>query len=217
MTRLLPLALAVACAAARPDLAGTKRQVAEYVSSGRYEAEIAAIAAEASRHLESRAAGGGKLAIVVDVDETAISNLEMMRLNDYGWLVDGPCDLERGPCPIRAWTELSRGEPIKPVLDLTRLARARGVAVFFLTGRREKDRAATERNLRNAGYEWTRLVLKPDGLTVQSAADFKAPEREKIAAEGYTIVLNIGDQQSDLDGGFAERTFKLPNPFYFTR
>jgi hypothetical protein len=27
--------------------------------------------------------------------------------------------------------------------------------------------------------------------------------------------VNIGDQMSDLDGGFAERTYKLPNPFYF--
>jgi len=32
--------------------------------------------------------------------------------------------------------------------------------------------------------------------------------------QGYAIVVNIGDQMSDLDGGFAERTFKLPNPFY---
>jgi len=25
----------------------------------------------------------------------------------------------------------------------------------------------------------------------------------------------MGDEMSDLDGGFAERTYKLPNPFYF--
>jgi hypothetical protein len=28
-------------------------------------------------------------------------------------------------------------------------------------------------------------------------------------------VVNLGDQESDLDGGHAERAFKLPNPFYF--
>ena len=27
----------------------------------------------------------------------------------------------------------------------------------------------------------------------------------------------MGDQQSDLDGGYAERTFKLPNPVYHSR
>ena len=41
------------------------------------------------------------------------------------------------------------------------------------------------------------------------------PERKKLVDQGYTIIVNIGDQMSDLDGGFAERTFKLPNPFYF--
>jgi len=25
----------------------------------------------------------------------------------------------------------------------------------------------------------------------------------------------VGDQLSDLSGGHAERTFKVPNPFYF--
>jgi hypothetical protein len=29
----------------------------------------------------------------------------------------------------------------------------------------------------------------------------------------YTIIANIGDQPSDLAGGFAERVFLLPDPF----
>jgi predicted secreted acid phosphatase len=32
---------------------------------------------------------------------------------------------------------------------------------------------------------------------------------------GYDIVANFGDQFSDLKGGFADKTFKLPNPNYF--
>ena len=39
----------------------------------------------------------------------------------------------------------------------------------------------------------------------------------RLEAEGYTIIGNIGDQLSDLEGGHAERTFKLPNPFYLTK
>ena len=58
-------------------------------------------------------------------------------------------------------------------------------------------------------------MLQPAGASFASAVDFKAPERRKLAAEGYTILLSMGDQQSDLDGGSAERTFKLPNPVYF--
>lgn len=201
--------------AAVPSLVDAKRQVIAYVDSGRYEAGIAAIAEQGRIHLESRVQRGGKLAIVVDVDETALSNLPSLRANDYGFILPGPCDLPRGPCGLVAWIEMAQAEPIKPVLSLVRLARDRGVAVFFLTGRTERRRAATEANLRAAGYGWTGLILKPDDLTTKSAVEFKAPERKRLQEQGYTIIVNIGDQMSDLDGGFAERMYKLPNPFYF--
>jgi len=201
--------------AAPPSLVETKREVGAYVDSGRYEAEVAAVVDQARTFLESRARRGGKLAIVLDVDETALSNLPSLRANDWGFIVSGPCDLPRGPCGLGAWIAMARSEPIRPVLALARLARERGVAVFFLTGRPERLRAATERNLQAAGYEWTGVRLKPDALNTQSAVEFKAPERKKLVDEGYTIIVNMGDQMSDLEGGFAERTYKLPNPFYF--
>jgi len=202
-------------AGAPPSLVEAKRQVGEYVDSGRYEAEIAAVVGHARGYLESRLRDGGKLAIVLDIDETSLSNLPSLRANDYGFIVGGPCELPNGPCGLVAWIAMARAEAIKPVLAFTRLARERGVDVFFLTGRPERLRAATERNLAAAGYEWTGVLLKPDALRTSSAVEFKAAERKKLVEQGYTIVVNIGDQMSDLDGGFAERTYKLPNPFYF--
>jgi acid phosphatase len=202
-------------AAAPPSLVEAKRQVSTYVDSGRYQADVAAVAEQARAYLTSRAQAAGKLAIVVDVDETALSNLPSLRANDYGFIVAGPCELPRGPCGLGSWIAKAQAEPLTPVLALTRLARERGVAVFFLTGRPERLRAATEANLRAAGYEWTGVILKPDDLAAPTAAEFKAPERRKLEDQGYTIVVNIGDQTSDLEGGFAERTYKLPNPFYF--
>ena len=198
-----------------PSLADAKRQVSEYVESGRYDADVAAIVEQARGYLESRAARGGKLAMVLDIDETSLSNLPNLRANDYGFIVRGPCELPNGPCGLIAWITQAEAEPIKPVLALARLARERGVAVFFLTGRPERLRAATEGNLRSAGYEWTGVILKPDAMRTSSAVEQKAAERKKLVEQGYTIVVNIGDQMSDLDGGFAERTYKLPNPFYF--
>jgi acid phosphatase len=197
-----------------PSLVETKREVAAYVDSGRYQADSAAIVVQARAYLESRVHRGGRLAIVLDIDETALSNLPSFRANDWGFVVRGPCELPAGPCGLGAWIAMAQAEPIKPVLELARLARARGVAVFFLTGRPERLRAATERNLKAAGYEWTGLLLKPDALNPASAVEFKAPERKKLLDQGYVIIVNVGDQASDLDGGFAERTYKLPNPFY---
>jgi hypothetical protein len=43
---------------------------------------------------------------------------------------------------------------------------------------------------------------------------FKIDTRRKLEQDGYVIIANIGDQNSDLVGGYAERFFKLPNPFY---
>jgi len=90
-----------------------------------------------------------------------------------------------------------------------------GAAVFFITGRPPELRDATERNLRQAGYQPAAVILLPEGKTFESEVDFKAPERRKLAEQGYTIILNMGDQESDLRGGYAEKTFKLPNPVYF--
>ena len=44
---------------------------------------------------------------------------------------------------------------------------------------------------------------------------FKSAARGEIEAKGYHIVVNIGDQYSVLAGGYAERVFKLPDPFYY--
>ena len=44
---------------------------------------------------------------------------------------------------------------------------------------------------------------------------YKSATRAHIESLGYDIVANFGDQFSDLNGGFADRTFKLPNPNYF--
>ena len=44
---------------------------------------------------------------------------------------------------------------------------------------------------------------------------YKSGVRAHIEDSGYEIVGNFGDQFSDLIGGFADKTFKLPNPNYF--
>jgi acid phosphatase len=100
-------------------------------------------------------------------------------------------------------------------MDIFTAARDHGAAIFFITGRDEAQRVATERNLQAVGYTgYTKLIMEPPGAHYVSAADFKAPQRAQIQQQGYTIIANVGDQPSDLDGGFSERTYLLPDPFY---
>jgi predicted secreted acid phosphatase len=44
---------------------------------------------------------------------------------------------------------------------------------------------------------------------------YKSGTRAYIESQGYDIIANFGDQFSDLQGGFANRTFKMPNPNYY--
>jgi putative acid phosphatase of HAD superfamily subfamily IIIB len=44
---------------------------------------------------------------------------------------------------------------------------------------------------------------------------YKSGTRAYIESQGYDIVANFGDQYSDLLGGFADKTFKMPNPNYY--
>ena len=198
-----------------PNLYEAQRQVDEYIRSGRYDKDVAKVTTAARAWLEERAKTAVKPAIVLDIDETSLSNWPAYRVNGWARIVNGGCDLAQGPCGLRAWQAFGQSQAIPATLALARRARELGVAVFFISGRPASLRQATEHNLREQGYEWTDLILQPVGAHFASAVDFKAPERRKITEQGYTIVLSLGDQESDLKGGYAERTFKLPNPVYY--
>jgi predicted secreted acid phosphatase len=198
-----------------PSLPATQKAVEAYIDSGRYEADFRKVVARARAYLEQQAGQATRPAIVLDIDETSLSNWPAYRANGWGRVVAGPCDLEKGPCGLRAWQGTGQSKALTPTLELARRANELKVAVFFISGRPPALREATERNLRDQGYTWEQVVLLPEGASFKSAVDFKAPERRKITEQGYSILLSMGDQQSDLDGGYAERTFKLPNPVYF--
>ena len=197
-----------------PPLYESQGRITEYVRSGRYDAEFAQVVTAATAWLDERAPKARRPAIVLDVDETALSNWQAYRVNHWARILQGDCTLERGPCNIRVWQAMGRSPALAPTLALVRRARTLGVAVFFITGRPEDLRAVTERNLRDQGFAFDELFLLPTDRTFTNGAQFRAPIRQRLAAEGYTILFSMGDQQSDLDGGYAERTFKLPNPVY---
>jgi len=62
------------------------------------------------------------------------------------------------------------------------------------------------------GYA-TACASDPNGSC--TTIHYKSATRAHIESLGHDIVTNFGDQLSDLKGGFADRTFKLPNPNYF--
>jgi len=181
-------------------------------------AQIDAIADKAIRHStkhgwraklhRARAAHHGhgpkNLAIVFDVDETLLSNLSAIETDNFTF---GPAS------QAEATNEI--GKAIPSSLELFNDAKARGLTIFLITGRRENTRAHTTSNLTREGFTgYKQLVLKPDAST-DSTVVYKSGARAAIEQQGYKIIANVGDQYSDLAGGHSASAFKLANPFYF--
>jgi acid phosphatase len=198
------------------NIGDLKFTVLDYYNSGAYLSDLQLATAPAIAWITEEAPRVDRPAVVFDIDETALSNWEAIKANDFGRIFTGGCDsLPQGPCGLIAWDQRAQSTVIRPTMDIFTTARDRGAAIFFITGRDETQRTATERNLQAVGYTgYTQLVMEPAGAHYVSAADFKAPQREQIEQRGYTIIANVGDQPSDLDGGFSQRTYLLPNPFY---
>jgi predicted secreted acid phosphatase len=168
------------------------------------------MAEQTNRWIQRRVAAGKageRLAVVFDVDETLLRNAEQIMAHDFGY---DEKEWER-------WVMSAKAKPLEAVCRLFRTVRRVGGEVVVITGRPEHQREATVENLRGVGCDgYALLICKPEDETTVTTTAFKAAERKRLMADGWVIIANVGDQRSDLDGGFAEREFKLPNPFYFT-
>jgi hypothetical protein len=96
------------------------------------------------------------------------------------------------------------------VLALAQRAGAAGAAIFFVTARPEIIEGPSIINLRVVGYRWTDIYTRPT-FDFSDNQTLKTEARTDIERRGYTIVANIGNSATDLGGGHAERTFKLPD------
>ena len=97
-----------------------------------------------------------------------------------------------------------------PVLALALQAKKAGAAVFFVTARTQLIDAVTRSNLSDVGYPIDGMYSRPV-LDFESNQSLKTNARIAIEKLGYTIVANVGNSATDLAGGHAERTFKLPD------
>lgn len=150
-----------------------------------------------------------KLALVLDIDETTLSNYQEMV--QAGFAYDSKT--------FGAWVDSAQAPAIPGTLRIYKEAQQRGVSVFFITGRSEAQRAATELNLRSQGFDhWQQLILRQPGQGSSTALEYKSAARADVVAQGYRIILNVGDQWSDLRGkAKAEYSVKYPDPFYFLK
>ncbi|MFJ3921911.1 HAD family acid phosphatase [Streptomyces sp. NPDC090022] len=154
-----------------------------------WQRDVAAVVDVARPYIEQRlnnAPAGEKPAIVLDIDNSSLETDF-----HYFWTFPTPA--------------------IAKVRALVQYAHARGVAVFFVTARPGIIHSLTMHNLKAVGYPVTGLYVRDLPDLFQEVSTYKTAKRAEIEGRGYTIIANIGNKESDLVGGHAERTFKLPD------
>jgi len=190
-----------------PNLDNVKHAIVQYYTSGRHDADVANVDARLQANVDERLrAGVRKPAVVFDIDDTALSTFPYERARDFSY-------------DAASWTQWERADRFPAILPTLRLAQhlaRERVAIFFVTGRRTPERAATLHELALAGYPAPAgLYLRPRDDHASSVIPFKSETRARIAARGYDILASVGDQWSDLRGGHADSVYKLPNPMYY--
>ncbi|ELP61534.1 HAD family acid phosphatase [Streptomyces turgidiscabies] len=160
---------------------------AEDVSYATWQQDCQAVMDQALPFLKQRIAAastGEKPAIVFDIDNTTLET-------DFGFSY---------PSPANA-----------PVLKVAQYAQDHGVALFFVTARPDIIKPLTQYNLTTVGYKVTGLYVRNFIDLFKNVADYKTAQRVDIESKGYTIIANIGNTATDLSGGHAEKTYKLPD------
>jgi hypothetical protein len=188
--------------------------------AGAYANEVGGIARTAAKYLarpskHHHTAQKAQKAVLFDVDDTTLNtyNYEIFSNFVYNPTTNGQF-VNAGVFPA-----------VPHMVQLEHYAESKGYTVFFLTGRPGTQRDGTVQNLQGVGYD----VSSPNLYMKDYAADswlspcaptcttirYKSLTRQHIESQGYDIVANFGDQYSDLIGGYADRTFKIPNPMYY--
>ncbi|MEV6053404.1 HAD family acid phosphatase [Streptomyces sp. NPDC052107] len=180
------LAAMAAPAQAADDTATTSSSSAK-VDYATWQKDCQAVMDQALPYLKERIADaepGEKQAIVFDIDNTTLET-------DFGFSYPQPAN--------------------KPVLNVAKYAQEHGVSLFFVTARPGIIYLPTEYNLEHDGYDVSGLYVRGLFDLFKDVAAYKTAQRVDIENRGYTIIANIGNSVTDLSGGHAEKTFKLPD------
>lgn len=175
------------------------------------------------------------LAIITDIDETVLDN-SAFSVD----LIQNPINPALAPAEARKafeqrwndWVAQREALPIPGAAELLADAEKNGITVFYITNRKDPEKAETCNNLVQA-----KLPLKDCATQVLTRNDAEGRtkdkgSRRKMVAAGHRVVLVMGDNLGDfLDGVYVspeeraalvdqhaawwgDRWIMLPNPMY---
>ncbi|MFF7329434.1 HAD family acid phosphatase [Streptomyces sp. NPDC090306] len=190
-----------------------------------YAKDLARVDAAARKTIDQAARNhhrGKKPAVVFDIDDTLLLSLDYEKRYNYTY----------NSATWAAYVNQANRPAVFGSAELVQYAEKKGVEVFYNSGLNEAQRSAAVENLKKIGadvnLDSAHMFLKDaanppaylsacatPGTWTCTTVQYKGGTRKHIESLGYDIVANLGDQYSDLDGGYADKTFKLPNPTYY--
>lgn len=145
------------------------------------------------QHPRARRGARSRAAVIVDVDETVLDNSRFQA----ELVLRG---LPYEPAGWRAWCERAEAGAVPGAVDFLKYASRRGVRVFYITNRRQAEKAGTVLNLRKLDFpdvsEET-VMIRAEGMTAS-----KETRRQKVA-QRYRICLLVGDNLNDFNDDFS--------------
>ena len=160
-------------------------------------------------------------AVILDLDETVLDNSRFQGeqvLRCMGFT----------PALWTEWVDREDAGLVPGAAEFLAAARARGIAVFFVTNRTRDEEPATVDNLRALG-----IAVTPDEVLASGENGWTSDKtaRRRFVAEKHRVLLLVGDDLGDFiparltpeERGAAaekhaawwgERWFLLPNPMY---
>jgi acid phosphatase len=192
------------CGPSLENLQVVKKDIMNYYEKGAYSRDLKDIISKAESEINNLKLTTNS-AVVFDIDETSLSNYEIMKKEYFGY------DQARWD----NWVNEGRAPAIPEVKEFYDFLISKNIKVIFLTGRKNSQFDPTYRNLKNVGYiKFDTLILKNDSESNLTALEFKSNKREELSKKGYDIIASIGDQTSDLEGKNHGIQIKLPNYIY---
>lgn len=162
----------------------------------------------------------GKLAIVVDIDETVLDNSPF----------EARCIINKTVYP-KGWSEWvaeSNALAIPGAVEFLNYASSKNVEVFYISNRKVEEKEATIKNLKQAGFP-----MADDAHLMLKTNTSNKEERRQNLLKTHKIIMLIGDNLNDFTdiferrcpyernfitdsvrNEFGKRFIVLPNPMY---
>ncbi len=202
---ILALFVLVGCDRKPKNLTLAKEEIEEYYEKGFFASDVKLLVDQAIEYFYPRICCGPDSAVIFDIDDTLLWSYYDMKKIQFGFV----------PPLYHEWVLKAQSPAVPHVKRLYDFFVDRGCKIILLTGRRFDERSATIENLKNQGFNKIDLLITREENELNlTAVEYKIKHRKVLQEKGYRIIASIGDQYSDLEGGYAEYKVKIPNYTY---